>query len=84
MSFVEPSVERRSLRLFKQKTGGQSDTPAWLTILNSLFYVVVLLAVVAFGYYLYTFQRNQGLLTLYLPVLLDGARVTIIVSILRQ
>jgi len=82
MSFVEPSVERRSLRLVKQKTDGQSDTPAWLTILNSLFYVVVLLAVVAFGYYLYTFQRNQGLLTLYLPVLLDGARVTIIVSIL--
>ncbi len=84
MSFVEPSVERRSVRLFKQKTDGQSDTPTWLTLLNSLFYVAVLLAVVAFGYYLYTFQRDQGKLTLYLPVLLDGARVTLIVSILSM
>ncbi len=82
MSFVEPSVERRSVRLFKQKTDGLSDTPTWLTLLNSLFYVAVLLAVVAFGYYLYTFQRDQGRLTLYLPVLLDGAKVTLIVSIL--
>jgi His/Glu/Gln/Arg/opine family amino acid ABC transporter permease subunit len=83
MSFVEPSVERRSVRLFKQKTDGQSD-PTWLTLLNSLFYVAVLLAVVAFGYYLYTFQKDQGKLTLYLPVLLDGARVTLIVSILSM
>src|SRR2546426_3842447 len=81
MSFVEPSVERRSVRLFKQKTDGQSDTPTWLTLLNSLFYVAVLLAVVAFGYYLYTFQRDQGKLTLYFPVLLDGAKGTLIVSI---
>ena len=59
MSFVEPSVERRSVRLFKQKTDGQSDTPTWLTLLNSLFYVAVLLAVVAFGYYLYTSRETR-------------------------
>jgi His/Glu/Gln/Arg/opine family amino acid ABC transporter permease subunit len=84
MSFVEPSVERRSLSQFKQKTGHRPDTPTWLTILNSLFYMAVVLAVVAFGHYLYTFQRGEGKLALYLPVLLDGARVTLIVSILSM
>jgi len=37
-----------------------------------------------FVYYLYTFQRDRGLLTLYLPVLLDGVKVTFIVSILSM
>src|SRR5260370_2604188 len=84
MSFVEPSVERRSLSLFKQGTVGEPKTSVWHTISNGLFYVVVLAAMRAFLYYLYTFQRSQGLLTLYLPVLLDGATVTIIVSILSM
>ncbi len=84
MSFVEPSVERRSLSLFKQGTVGEPKTSVWHTISNGLFYVVVLAAMGAFLYYLYTFQRSQGLLTLYLPVLLDGAKVTIIVSILSM
>ncbi len=82
MSFVEPSVERRSLRLFKQRTVGEPTTSAWHTVSNALFYVVVLVAVGVFVYYLYTFERGKGLVTLYLPVLLDGAKVTMIVSIL--
>ncbi len=81
-----PSVERRMLGLFKQKarTGDKLSTPAWLTVLNSLFYVALLLAVVAFAYYLYTFQRDQGKLTLYLPVLLQGAEVTIVISLVSM
>src|SRR6266516_7109559 len=82
MSFVEPSVERRSLRLFKQRTVGEPTTSAWHTVSNALFYVVVLVDVGVFVYYLYTFERGKGLVTLYLPVLLDGAKVTMIVSIL--
>ena len=79
----EPSVERRSLRIFfKEKA--QGEAPAWLTVINSLFYVVVLLAIIAFGYYLYTFQRDQGLLTLYLPFLLQGAVVTLVVSLISM
>ncbi len=84
MSLVEPSVERRSLRRFKQRTAGEQYTSVWHTVSNGLYYVVVLLAVIAFGYYMYSFQRNGGLLTLYFPFLLDGARVTLIVSILSM
>lgn len=84
MSFVEPSVERRSLRRFEKRTVGEPGTPVRHIVANGLFYVVVLLAVGIFVYYLYTFQRGQGKLTLYLPVLLDGAKVTLIVSILSM
>jgi His/Glu/Gln/Arg/opine family amino acid ABC transporter permease subunit len=84
MSSVEPSVERRSLRSLKQRTVGEQGKLFWLTVSNTLFYLVVLLTVGAFVYYLSTFQRNQGRLTLYLPFLLDGAKVTIIVSLLSM
>jgi len=43
-----------------------------------------LVAVSIFVYYLYTFQGKRGLVTLYLPVLLDGTKVTLIVSILSM
>lgn len=84
MAFVEPSVERRSLRRFKQRTAGEPKTSVLHTVSNGLFYVVVLVAAGAFVYYLYTFQRDQGLLTLYLPLLFDGFRVTVIVSLLSM
>ncbi len=84
MSFVEPSVERRSLRRFEQRTVGEPGKSVWNIISDSLFYLVVLVAVGVFVYYLYTFQRDRGVLTLYFPVLLDGARVTLIVSILSM
>src|SRR5438445_11102553 len=82
MSYLEASVERRSLRIFKEKA--QGEAPTWLTVLNSLFYVVVVLAIIGFGYYLYTFQRDQGILTLYFPFLLRGAEVTIVVSLISM
>lgn len=84
MAFVEPSVERRSLGRLRGRVSGETMTPPWLTVVNGLFYVAVLLGLVGFGYYLYTFQRDQGLLTLYVPFLLNGAEVTIIVSILSM
>ncbi len=84
MSFVEPSVERRSLRRFEKRTVGEPGAPVWQIVSNGLFYVVVLLGVGLFVYYLYTFQRGQGKLTLYLPFLLDGAMVTLIVSTLSM
>jgi His/Glu/Gln/Arg/opine family amino acid ABC transporter permease subunit len=84
MSFVEPSVERRSLRRFKQRAADEPKISVLHTISNGLFYVVVLVGVGAFVYYLYTFQRDQGLLTRYLPVLIDGVKVTIVVSILSM
>jgi len=84
VSFVEPSVERRSLRRFEKRTVGEPGTSVWHIVSNGLFYVVVLVAVGVFVYYLYTFQRDRGLLTLYLPVLLDGVKVTFIVSILSM
>jgi His/Glu/Gln/Arg/opine family amino acid ABC transporter permease subunit len=84
MAFVEPSVERRSLRRFKQRAAGEPKTSVLHTVSNGLFYVVVLVAAGAFVYYLYTFQRDQGLLTLYLPVLFDGVKVTVIVSLLSM
>jgi His/Glu/Gln/Arg/opine family amino acid ABC transporter permease subunit len=84
MSFVEPSVERRSLHRFKQKTVGEPTASVWHIVSNVLFYVAVLVAVSIFVYYLYTFQGKRGLVTLYLPVLLDGTKVTLIVSILSM
>lgn len=84
MSFVQPSVERRSLGILKPKAraGDERRTPVWLTILNSLFYVAVVVAVGAFIFYLYTFQRDQGKLFLYLNYLLEGAIATIVISII--
>jgi His/Glu/Gln/Arg/opine family amino acid ABC transporter permease subunit len=84
MSFVEPSVERRSLRRFQQRTVGEPNASVWQIVSNVLFYVVVSVAVSVFVYYLYTFQGRRGLVTLYLPVLLDGVKVTLIVSVLSM
>lgn len=70
-------------RFFDRRPTGEA-TPLWLTIVNSLFYVVVALALIGFGSYLYSFQSSQGLLTLYVPFLLKGAEVTIIVSLVSM
>ena len=74
--------------MFKQKApiDTEPNSPVWLIVLNSLFYVLVVVAVAAFFYYLYTFQVSQntdrqGKLLLYLPILLGGAGVTIVISI---
>ena len=79
------------LGVFKQRirTGDEQITPLWLTVLNSLFYVLVVVAVAAFLYYLNTFQVSkdtdrQGKLILYFPILLEGAGVTIVISIVSM
>ena len=87
-SGTESSVERRALRLLKPKprNDNEPDRPLWLTLLNGLYYVLVFVAIIAFIYYLYTFQvssdpEKQNKLFLYLPVLLVGAGVTILISL---
>jgi His/Glu/Gln/Arg/opine family amino acid ABC transporter permease subunit len=52
---------------------------SWLVILDYLFYTVLAVAVLAFIYYLYTFRDS---IALDLPFLLQGAAVTIILSVI--
>jgi His/Glu/Gln/Arg/opine family amino acid ABC transporter permease subunit len=52
---------------------------SWLVILDYLFYAVLAVAVLAFIYYLYTFRDT---IALDLPFLLQGAAVTIILSVI--
>ncbi len=83
MSIIQPSVERRSLRGWqKMRTEARPNSPVWLLILNTLFYVLLVVAILWFIYYLYSFfQLDQGRLLRYLPVLFQGAVVTIVLSI---
>jgi ABC-type sugar transport system permease subunit len=83
MSIIQPSVERRSLRGWqKMRTEARPNSPVWLLILNTLFYVLLVVAILWFIYYLYSFfQLDQGRLLRYLPVLFQGAAVTIVLSI---
>lgn len=57
--------------------GTEPKSRNWLTVFNRLYYVVLAIAVLAFGYYLYT---NQSLITLYLPFLLEAAGLTLGIS----
>src|SRR6266581_1846819 len=83
MSIIQPSVERRSLRGWqKMRTEARPNSPVWLLVLNTLFYVLIVVAILWFIYYLYSFfQLDQGRLLRYLPVLFQGAVVTIVLSI---
>ena len=50
----------------------------WLPVINALYYVALVVAVLGFGYYLY---RNLGLITLYLPFLLQAAGTTVGITV---
>jgi len=50
----------------------------WLLVLDLLFGAVAILLVLAFFFYLYAFRQ---LLLLYLPVFLDGTRITVLISL---
>jgi His/Glu/Gln/Arg/opine family amino acid ABC transporter permease subunit len=50
----------------------------WLLVLDLLFGIGAILLVLAFFFYLYAFRQ---LLLLYLPVFLDGTRVTVLISL---
>src|SRR2546422_10835855 len=58
-------------------TGIKPRSRNWLPILNALYYVALAVAVVALGLYFYA---NLGLITLYLPFLLQAAALTIGIS----
>src|SRR6266704_4570841 len=47
---------------------------SWLVVLDYIFYLVLIVAVAAFGYYLYSYG---DVITLYLPFLLEAAALTI-------
>ncbi|HXL35805.1 MAG TPA: amino acid ABC transporter permease [Ktedonobacteraceae bacterium] len=55
----------------------EPKTRNWLPVINALYYVVLAIALLGFGYYLYS---NLGLITLYLPFLLQAAGLTIGIS----
>jgi His/Glu/Gln/Arg/opine family amino acid ABC transporter permease subunit len=64
----------------QQSLPGVTRKPrSWLVILDYLFYAVLAVAVLAFIYYLYTFRDT---IALDLPFLLQGAAVTIILSVI--
>ena len=58
--------------------GVEPKTRNWLPVINTLYYVVLALLLLGFGYYLYL---NLTLITLYLPFLLQAAGVTIGISV---
>src|SRR3989442_3373199 len=62
-------------------TGIKPRSRNWLPILNVLYYVVLAVAVVALGFYFYA---NLGLITLYLPFLLQAAGLTIGISVVSM
>ncbi len=62
-------------------TGVEPRTRNWLPVINALYYVVLALLLLGFGYYLY---RNLSLITLYLPFLLQAAVVTIGISLVSM
>jgi polar amino acid transport system permease protein len=59
-------------------TGVEPRTRSWLPVINALYYVVLALLLLGFGYYLYV---NLSLITLYLQYLLQAAGVTIGISV---
>ena len=56
-------------------------TRNWLPVINALYYVVLAIVLLGFGYYLYL---NLSLITLYLPFLLQAAGVTIGISVVSM
>src|SRR5947199_2017760 len=61
--------------------GVEPRTRSWLPVINTLYYVVLALLLLGFGYYLYV---NLGLITLYLPFLLQAAGVTVGISVVSM
>lgn len=62
-------------------TGVEQRSRNWLPVINALFYVVLAVAVVGLGFYFYA---HLGLITLYLPFLLQAAALTIGISVVSM
>ena len=75
-SITDQSATKQALARAKASSG--EPRHAWVTALNYLFYALVVGVVLSFIYYLYSFQH---LLTLYLPIFLQGTLVTLIISL---
>jgi len=56
-------------------------TRNWLPVINALYYLVLAIALIGFGYYLYS---NLSLITLYLPFLLQAAGITVGISVVSM
>lgn len=61
--------------------GVEPKSRNWLPVINALYYVVLAVALLGFGYYLYT---NLSLITLYLPYLLQAAGLTLGISVVSM
>lgn len=61
------------------KTRSARKTNIWLDIFNKLFYVVAVLALLAFAYYLFSYQH---FLVLFFPVFLQATGVTLVIAII--
>lgn len=59
----------------------QSKPRQWLVLIDYLFYVLLVAALVWFLYYLYTFKNT---VTLYLPFLLQAAGTTLMISVVSM
>lgn len=62
-------------------TGIEPSSRNWLPVLNALFYILLAVAVVALAFYFYA---HLGLITLYLPFLLQAAVLTIGISVVSM
>src|SRR5205807_1117308 len=54
-------------------------TNIWLDIFNNLFYVVAVLGLLAFAYYLFSFQH---FLVLFFPIFLQATVVTLVIALI--
>lgn len=73
---MQETVKNRALvsdRLFRARTG--------TLVLNILFFILLTIALLAFVFYL---LRYQDLLVLYLPTLLQGTAVTLVISVVSM
>jgi polar amino acid transport system permease protein len=61
--------------------GVEPRTRNWLPVINALYYVVLAIAILGFGYYLFL---NLDLIILYLPFLLQAAGVTVGISVVSM
>lgn len=72
--------QRRFLGLGKS-TGSRELPEHWMVVLDYLYYVLLAAIIIAFCYYLFYYQK---LVTLYLPVFLQGLLTTLIISVISM
>ncbi|MDQ6662179.1 MAG: amino acid ABC transporter permease [Chloroflexota bacterium] len=80
-SYMEPSVERRLIRRIRLDRPARHELEPRnkLAFLDYIFYILLAAAIAGFLYYLYSFRGTIGH---YLPVLLQGAEITVILSLI--